>query len=118
MRTPLRIALLASSALAGFGLLLQPVHPARAAPSAADACSAVLANRSPAAIARFRKEFPREAEACLATATTSPGVGTAHGHGSGGGGSGGGGSGGGSGGGGSGGGGSGGGASGGSGSGR
>ena len=56
-------ALLASSALVGFGLLVQT---ASAAQSAADACSAVLANRSQAAIQRFLKEYPLDGQACLA----------------------------------------------------
>lgn len=81
-------ALRASSALFTFGLLFPTASPAQ---SAADACSAVLANRSRAAIERFLKEYPVDGQACLATATTSPGasVGGGSSGGSGGGGSGG-----------------------------
>jgi hypothetical protein len=70
MKTSLRFGLLASSVLAGFSLCLEP---ASAAQSTADACSAVLMNRSPATIEQFVKEYPVDGEACLATATTSHG---------------------------------------------
>jgi uncharacterized membrane protein YgcG len=87
MRTRLQFALLASSALVGFSSLLQTASAAR---SAAAGCSAVLANRSQAAIERFLKEYPVDGQACLATATTSQGAGSSGGSGGHGGGSGGG----------------------------
>src|SRR6516165_132592 len=70
MKTPLRFALLAGSALAGFSFCLEP---ASAASSAADACAAVLMNRSAAIVEQFVREYPVDSEACLATATTSHG---------------------------------------------
>jgi hypothetical protein len=65
-----RRALLASSALAALSLCLISTE-ASAAQFGADACSAALAGKSRAVIEQFLKEYPTDASACLATATTS-----------------------------------------------
>ena len=77
-----RLALLATSALAGLSLCLLSGE-ASAAQFGADSCSAALAGKSRAAVEQFLKEYPVGGLACLATATTSTNGGNAHGgHGS------------------------------------